>query len=330
MAHRKLALSCANGGKQFHELEEGAAMCVRQLSFVLAVFGALFSASLSAQVPDAPSDLTAQASRPGDLAISLFWNDNSTNETIFEIERSIGEGNTVFEALATRDFNISSLNDVGLLENTTYNYRVRAQNAQGNSAYSNVASAKTSYAMPIQVDNLVGTVQDGDVHLSWTDMADNETFFAVERAENGVSVAYETIASLPPDSNSYVDRTALDGASYSYRVRPWRFDVSGGAPLTVDLQTGPALAALRSVAAKAKSRTAIEITWRGEFARSSRVQVQGFNLDTGFWETLGQVRASDKKFIDSGLQPRTTYAYRLRLVTPTAVSVWSEVTATTR
>lgn len=305
-------------------------MWLRPLSGVLVLVCSFVGSNLVAQVPDAPSDLTAQASRPGDLAISLFWNDNSTNEANFEIQRSTGEGNSAFETIATRDFNINALNDVGLLENTTYNYRVRAQNVQGNSAFSNVSSAKTSYAMPNQVANLVGTVQDGDVHLSWTDMANNETFFAVERAEIGVSVAYETIANLPPDSSSYVDRRALDGVLYSYRITPWRFDVAGGAPLTVELQTGPALAALRSVSAKAKSRTSIEITWRGEFNRSARVQVQGFNLDTGLWETLGQVRASDKQFIDSGLKPRSAYAYRLRLVTSTAVSVWSEVSATTR
>ena len=303
---------------------------IDQLSSSLAIVSCLLLGNASAQTPDAPTELTAQASRPGDLAISLFWLDNSTNETHFEIQRSIGDGSGTFETIGTRDFNINSYNDVGLTENTTYTYRVRAQNAQGDSAYSNLASAKTSYAMPLQVANLVGTVQDGDVHLSWTDAANNETFFAVERAELGVSVAYETIASLPPDSVSYVDTKALDGAIYSYRITPWRFDVAGGAPLTVELQTGPAVTSLRSVSARARSRSAIEITWRGEFARNTRVQVQGFDPSTGLWTTLGQVRANDKVFVDSGLQPRTNYTFRLRIVTSTAVSGWSETNATTR
>lgn len=305
---------------------------VRGLRVVCALAALVSSASINvqAQVPDAPSELTAQASRPGDLAISLFWLDNSLNETGFEIQRSVGEGSAAFESIGTRDFNIGSYNDVGLLENTTYTYRVRAFNAQGNSAFTNQATAKTSYAMPDQVANLVGTVQDGDVHLSWTDMADNETRFEVERAENGVSLAYETIAELPPDSSSYVDTTALDGASYSYRVRPWRFDVAGGAPLTAEIQTGPALAALRGVAARARSRSAIEITWRGDFGRNARAQIQVFDLDLGFWTTIAQARANDKKFTDSGLLSRTLYAYRLRLVTNNAVSDWSETSATTR
>lgn len=303
---------------------------IRRLSGSLAILTSLAMASAHAQVPDAPTELIAQASRPGDLAISLFWTDNSVNETAFEIQRSLGDGSGVFETIATRDANINSMNDVGLTENTTYTYRVRAQNAQGSSVYTNLASAKTSYAMPIQVANLVGTVQDGDVHLSWTDAANNETFFAVERAEIGVSVAYETIASLPPDSSSYVDRTALDGVLYSYRVTPWRFDVAGGAPLTVELQTGPAIASLSSVAAKAKSRTAIEVTWRGNFARGTRVQVQALDANTGLWTTLAQLPANNKSFIDSGLHPRTLYAFRLRIVTSTAVSGWSETSATTR
>ena len=51
--------------------------------------------------PTAPSLLEAQASYPGDLAISLTWNDNSFDETGFEIERCIGAGCTDF-VLSTR------------------------------------------------------------------------------------------------------------------------------------------------------------------------------------------------------------------------------------
>jgi hypothetical protein len=104
--------------------------------------------ALAAGEPLAPSQLEALSSYPGDLAITLYWSDNSSDETWFEIERCIGTGCTDFTLHATRDFNINSLNDVGLAEVTSYSYRVRAVNAFGASEYSNVASATTSYAQP--------------------------------------------------------------------------------------------------------------------------------------------------------------------------------------
>lgn len=292
------------------------------------VFGATETAQ--AQALPAPSDLIAQASRPGDLAISLFWQDNSTGEIGFEIQRAIGDSE-VFETIAVGTLdNVGSFNDVGLEENTTYTYRVRAYDAFGASEYSGLASATTSYAMPDQVADLAAEVLDGNVSLTWTDMSFNETLFEVERAEEGVSTAYEIIAVLPPDTTSYVDTTARDGASYSYRIRPWRFDVAGGAPLSVSAQTGPALASLTGVTAKTKSSSSIELSWRAPSGGNAQVQIQRFNLDTGLWATIQIVRGSDKKFLDTRLSGGTAYAYRLRIVTATAVSGWSEITAVTR
>ncbi len=62
------------------------------------VRGILFSSALMAgaiaqgQTPAAPSNLTARASFPGDLAVVLFWDDNSLDEDGFEVQRCTGEG----------------------------------------------------------------------------------------------------------------------------------------------------------------------------------------------------------------------------------------------
>ncbi len=112
----------------------------------LMLMAAPMQPAFAAGEPAAPSLLEVQASRPGDLAASLFWSDNSLDETSFEIERCVGAGCTDFALIAVRDGNISSMNDVDLAEITTYSYRVRAVNAIGASEYSNVASATTAMA----------------------------------------------------------------------------------------------------------------------------------------------------------------------------------------
>ena len=74
--------------------------------------------------------------------INLSWQDNSSDETGFKIERKTGASGT-YAQIATTNTNITTYSDTGLSPSTTYYYRVRAYNANGNSAYSNEVSATT-------------------------------------------------------------------------------------------------------------------------------------------------------------------------------------------
>lgn len=287
--------------------------------------------------PAAPSDLVAQASIPGDLAISLTWIDNSTDETAWEIERCVGAGCTEFTPLATRDATIWGpwFNDIGLAENTSYSYRVRAVNANGASTHSNVASATTSYARPNGIITiLTGTFTNGAAEITWSETSTNETRFDIERYELGSGeTAFTVIASVPSDTTSYIDTTALIGTSYLYRVSQWRFDVYGGATDTVTVDTGPGIAAPAGIKAMANSSSSIRLSWKDKFDVGTQVVVQRENCDMYGcgWLTAGQVDASMGRFTDTGLMPDTTYTYRIRAVTSTSVSPWTNsVTATTR
>ena len=90
-------------------------------------------------VPAAPSALGATAVSTSQ--INLAWTDNSTNETGFKIERSTDR--KTYTQFATVGANVSAFADTGLTDNKNYYYRVRATAAGGDSAYSNVAAAKT-------------------------------------------------------------------------------------------------------------------------------------------------------------------------------------------
>ncbi|HEY3003925.1 MAG TPA: fibronectin type III domain-containing protein, partial [Kribbellaceae bacterium] len=90
----------------------------------------------------APSDLTARGVSPSQIA--LAWQDNAGTEDGFRIERCPGNGCTTFTEIAVTGHDVTSYTDSGLARNTQYSYRVRAFNTGGPSAYSNVATGKTT------------------------------------------------------------------------------------------------------------------------------------------------------------------------------------------
>jgi hypothetical protein len=100
------------------------------------------SATTSLGVPAAPSALAATATTTS--AIALSWTDNATTTELgFSIERSLN-GST-WGALATTSQGVTLYYDSGLMGSTGYYYRVRAFNSVGYSAFSNTASATTTY-----------------------------------------------------------------------------------------------------------------------------------------------------------------------------------------
>jgi len=87
-----------------------------------------------------PTDYIVQA--PASRRLTLGWQDNSSNESGFKIERS-PDGSTNWTEIAATGPNITSYQDAGLAPTTTYFYRVRAYTTTNTSAYSNVTSATT-------------------------------------------------------------------------------------------------------------------------------------------------------------------------------------------
>ncbi|MGH7848000.1 MAG: chitobiase/beta-hexosaminidase C-terminal domain-containing protein [Candidatus Binatia bacterium] len=73
---------------------------------------------------------------------TLTWQDNSTNEDNFQIERKTGSGS--YAAVATVAANVNSYVDAAVVSGITYCYRVRAANSAGTSSYTNEACSVAS------------------------------------------------------------------------------------------------------------------------------------------------------------------------------------------
>ncbi len=112
--------------------------------------------------PAAPSALTASASSSS--TIHLTWADNSTTEIGFQIERAIaaaGPYATIATTTTTSSSPTASYTDTGLVEATTYYYRVRAVGSDGVSPVSNAASATTLDASSSDCPEIVESAAGG-------------------------------------------------------------------------------------------------------------------------------------------------------------------------
>ncbi len=90
--------------------------------------------------PAAPSNLTATTL--SSTEIQLDWQDNSNNEEEFRVEsRFSGSGS--YQDIGSVSANSTAAIVSSLIPDTTYDYRVRARNNDGNSSYSNSATATT-------------------------------------------------------------------------------------------------------------------------------------------------------------------------------------------
>lgn len=96
-------------------------------------------------IPTAPQGLVATASSP--TQVNLLWQDTSTVEDGFQIERR-GGSSAEFSQIAVIAANATTYNDASALANTAYAYRVRAFNSTGISSFTAEASVITPTVAP--------------------------------------------------------------------------------------------------------------------------------------------------------------------------------------
>lgn len=100
--------------------------------------------------PQAPSLLVVNtvAGTANWNKLALSWTDNASSEVGFKVERGTAAAGP-FTQIGTNATGVTTYTDTGLAATTTYYYRVRSYNANGNSTYSNVGSRATPNAPPI-------------------------------------------------------------------------------------------------------------------------------------------------------------------------------------
>ena len=270
----------------------------------------LFSFGVSAAIPKAPATLVAVA--VSGSQVNLSWLDLATDETGFEVEQSTD--GTKFAKIADLTANTILYQDKSLKSATKYWYRVRAKNASGASAYSNIANATTLQIVPNAPSALTATaVSTTQIDLKWTDNAANETGYQVERSQNGTS--FTKIADLSANVTAYQSTGLSPATGYFYRVRA--INAIGASAYS---NTGSAKTQNISVPDAPTNFTAvpvapdlIQLRWAKPAGNASEIVIERAKGEGDFTQ-IAKVPATVMQYEDKSELETADYSYRIKAV----------------
>jgi len=275
----------------------------------------------------APTNLTA--TQTSITSANLSWTDNSIGEEKFEIERKLSTESTYTKVgeVAGTDTATKSWSDANLVQDLTYDYRVKAVKGVNSSAYITKTGYLNAFNAPA---NYTATfINLTSATLSWTDSYIGEDKFEIERKLSTEST-YAKIGEVTGSdtaTKSYTDSTIEPDLTYNYRVRI--VDGTAYSAYATATHANP-FNAPSSLALTVASETSIKLDWA-----DNSTGEEGFKIDrkvgaAGTWVTeYATIGSNVKTYTDTGLTTGTIYYYKVRAYYSTYYSSYtSEVNAT--
>jgi hypothetical protein len=165
---------------------------------------------------------------------------------------------------------------------------------------------------PAAPTNLNATAAACDqIDLTWTDNADNESGFKIERSPNGST--FSQIDTVGANVTGYSDTTAAENTTYWYRVRAYN-TAGDSAYSNTDSATTPTCpaeppAAPSNLKLKGK-RGLVEISWNDNSDNENGFRIYR-GLTSSSLSLVDTVPANTTEYDDTGLATKTTYYYKV-------------------
>src|SRR6266571_3184717 len=275
---------------------------------------AVEAASTGAAGPTVKAPSNTSASTASESRIDVSWQDNSTNETGFEVNRSTSGPSGTFTLPASTGANIASYRDTGLDPLTQYCYEVRALKAyDGKTSYSEFSTpaCATTLAPPPLPTAPTGTdakpASSTAVNVSWTDNSTTEDGFRVERSLDA-GTTWTSAGTVGPNVTSSSDAGRASEQPVCYRVIA--FNGGGDSPPSnSDCTTPPA--APTALTATGVDGPAIDLTWTDKSVVEDGSQVLRATDGVTF-SAVAELPANSTSYHDVGVSSTTTYWYQVR------------------
>jgi hypothetical protein len=281
-------------------------------------------ADVLAPTRPAPSSLSAARATASGLStwavspteIDLYWPGGVGNETGWEIHRSTTGSTGSFTLRASLPPRTTSHRDAALLVRTEYCYKVRSFRNSGPKrsyeAFSN-AACSTTLGPPAAAADLAavpGVFGNVIVDISWTDRANDEQGFRIERAPDpaGPWLVMASVESSSLTNRSFSDRSGIPTEKQvCYRVIA--FNTGGESASNVDCTAPPR--APSGIAAGSADAHSIDVSWSDESNVEDGYEVQR-QVVNGAWQVVANLPTNTITFHDATVAADMTYQYRLR------------------
>jgi hypothetical protein len=231
--------------------DSGLAGAIRGKNLMVGGFTRSPSLPGTSQVPGASGDLflfefdprpktvlELRASMVAATTVRLEWILANLEAEQFRVERRVEDGE--FEEVGTAPAATLSFHDETVETEHRYTYRVVAIRGPDESVPSNEAVIDVTPRTP---EGLIATViHSRRVQLTWTDLAEGETGYELQREEEDGSVS--TVVLTAADVESHADTTVLPDRTYTWRVRAvhpyaasgWSNDATATTPATLTVR----------------------------------------------------------------------------------------------
>ncbi len=267
-----------------------------------------------ATLPLAPSNVTSANISKNSATIK--WTDNSSNESGFQIQRAINNGN--FTILRFLESNQTTFVDNDIEENITYSYRIRAFNIVGYSNFSNtlnifITPQDVPPGAPINFNSpYIGSFL---IELEWADMSNNENGFELYRADS--TLLFNRILSTEPDITQYTDTSDIQPLSvYYYLLRAFNDFGYSAFSDTVRIFTydGKLPAPPSSLDVSDINTDNISLKWRDNSYNEQGFIIKRAPYPSEDFEIIYTTSPNLSSYVDSYLELGVTYLYTVSAI----------------
>lgn len=269
------------------------------------------------QKPNRPG--SCSVSRVSDTSQKVTWTHTAT--TLRPVTRfRVSRWNIATGTWSVRGTTTSKSYTDSTAANRMYKYRVRAENATGNSTYRESGYIRTTPAAPTNVsakqsgNNIVVNWKNNHATGSVTYVETVKVRFRKGNAPGEGS--YEDLVELGPNATSYTHSNP-GGGYYTYNVR-----VVAGARTSsyntsseVRLAFAPAEPTNASVVREADSK--LVVTWTNHPTTNEpydNIKIQRWDNVTGSYYDLATIAGTAESYTDTTTLPNRKYKYRIRSV----------------
>ncbi|NOH02165.1 MAG: fibronectin type III domain-containing protein [Chloroflexi bacterium] len=276
-----------------------------------------------AGAPGAPSNLSAAVNTG--TSVDLTWTAATGVLSGYRVERSTDGGITWLDVFDVPNPAALGYTDTTSQGGVTYWYQVFAYNAAGDPLPSNVAQITVPNLPPAAPSDLQATtVLSNRVDLAWTDNANNEDGFIIQRSDD-MGATWGGLSQTATDVATFSDATVQPKTTYMYRVYAFNGDGNSGTSNEITVVTPGEIPQAPSRLKVGKiTRTTVALSWRDNATNETgyTIEVSTDNFQT--W-TVIQLPANATSYNVTGLSGNTTYWFRVQAYNADGVSAYSEV-----